>query len=69
MGARFYEQLEQKPEALKKHQAIQKFGFPAMFMAPQRLEAATGNSLRISSNRSPSTQGSASSIRRRNRAM
>jgi hypothetical protein len=64
MGARFYEQLEKRPEALKKHQSIQALGFPAMFMSPQRMEPLVGNRLKISSN-----QSSASSVRRGNRAM
>jgi len=67
MGAQFYQQLKERPEAQKQHEAIQQVGFPAMVMPYQQLQkkiAATNNSLRIS------TPGSSpSSVRRRNRSM
>ena len=67
MGARFYEQLKERPEAQKQTEAIQQVGFPALMMPYQRLQqkiAATNSSLRIT------TPGSSpSSVRRRNRGM
>ncbi len=65
MGAVFRQQLKERPQAKEAFENMQQFGFPAMFMAPQRMAEAR-QKLRISNN---TTETAPSATRRMNRPM